>query len=504
MNICTLLDIVSAMDPERVVLGDATDGLTAAGLRDLAARAARLLADPDGRPVLFAGEATAAFPVAVFGAAWTGRPFAPLNYRLAVEPLTELLSGQAPALLIAEPRTLAAQAALPEGIEAITPTEFLERVRAAEPTAEEPVAEEELPAVLLHTSGTSGRPKVAVLRHRHLTSYVLGGTEPLSAGPDEAALVSVPPYHIAGVAGLLTGLVSGRRQVQLVTADPAAWLETAQAQRITHAMVVPTVLARVLDRLDATGRTGTEAALPALRHLSYGGGRMPRPLIERALAALPHVGFVNGYGLTETTSSVAVLSPEDHRIAFTATDPAVRHRLESVGRPLPTVEIEVRTETGERAAPGVRGEVVVRGPQVSGEYAGAGRLDDEGWFATNDGGWMDEEGYLFIDGRLDDVIVRGGENMSPGEIEDVLARHPGVAEVAVYGLADLEWGEVVAASVVPSPGGTVTEDELRAWVGSHLRSSRVPSVIRFHEVLPRNDMGKLLRRVLKAEAAPPT
>jgi acyl-CoA synthetase (AMP-forming)/AMP-acid ligase II len=499
MNICTLLDIVSAMDPDRVVVGDAADGLTAAGLRDLAARAATALTDPDSRPVLFAGEATEAFPVAAFGAAWTGRPFAPLNYRLAVGPFTELLTGQAPALLIAEERTLASIPALPTGIEAITPHEFLERVRAAEPTTEEPVADEELPAVLLHTSGTSGRPKVAVLRHRHLTSYVLGGTEPLSAGPDEAALVSVPPYHIAGVAGLLTGLVAGRRQVQLVAADPAAWLRTAQEQRITHAMVVPTVLARVLDRLE-----GTEDALPALRHLSYGGGRMPRPLIERALAALPHVGFVNGYGLTETTSSVAVLTPEDHRAAFAATDPAVRRRLESVGRPLPTVEIEVRTESGERAAPGVRGEVVVRGPQVSGEYAGAGRLDDQGWFATNDGGWMDEEGYLFVDGRLDDVIVRGGENMSPGEIEDVLARHPGVAEVAVYGLADLEWGEVVAASVVPAPGGTVTEDELRAWVGSHLRSSRVPSVIRFHQVLPRNDMGKLLRRVLKAEAAPAT
>jgi acyl-CoA synthetase (AMP-forming)/AMP-acid ligase II len=145
-------------------------------------------------------------------------------------------------------------------------------------------------------------------------------------------------------------------------------------------------------------------------------------------------------------------------------------------------------------------ETWVRGPQVSGEYTGVGRLDAEGWFATNDGGWIDEEGYVFVEGRLDDVIVRGGENMSPGEIEDVLARHPSVAEVGVYGLPDPEWGEIVAASVVAVPGSGVTAADLREWVARHLRSSRVPAVIRFPDSLPRNDMGKLLRRVLKADA----
>ena len=497
MNICTLLDVVSAIDPGRVVLGGADTGADAADLRDLAARAATALGGQPGRPLLFGGQASLAFPVALFGAAWTGRPFAPLNYRLAAQPFAELVAGQAPALLVAEERTLAALPPLPAAVEAISPQAFLERVRAAEPTAADPVDDEDLPAVLLHTSGTSGRPKVAVLRHRHLTSYVLGGTEAMAAAPDEAALVSVPPYHIAGVAGLLTGLFSGRRQVQLVDTEPAAWLQTARDERATHAMVVPTVLARVLDELE---RGGAEPHLPDLRHLSYGGGRMPRPLIERALRMLPHVGFVNGYGLTETTSSIAVLGPEDHRTAVASHDPTVRRRLESVGRPLPTVEIEVRDGDGRPVGPGQRGELWVRGPQVSGEYTGAGRLDAEGWFATNDGGWIDEEGYVFVEGRLDDVIVRGGENMSPGEIEDVLARHPGVAEVGVYGLPDPEWGEIVAASVVAVPGSGVTEADLREWVARHLRSSRVPAVIRFPDSLPRNDMGKLLRRVLKADA----
>nr|BFE78062.1 hypothetical protein GCM10020093_006630 [Planobispora longispora] len=216
----------------------------------------------------------------------------------------------------------------------------------------------DLPCVLLHTSGTTAAPKVAVLRHRHLTSYVLGSVDFLSAGPDEATLISVPPYHIAGIAGLLTALYAGRRIVQLPNFEAAEWVRLAREQRITHAMVVPTMLARIVAVLEEAG-----GGLPYLRHLSYGGGRMPAPVIEQALRLLPHVGFVNAYGLTETSSSIAVLGPEDHRQALTSGDPAIRRRLGSVGRPLPTVEIVVRDSDGKEAE---RGELWVRGPQVSG------------------------------------------------------------------------------------------------------------------------------------------
>jgi acyl-CoA synthetase (AMP-forming)/AMP-acid ligase II len=496
MNLGTLLDITAVIEPDRVAIGDARSGVTHAHLRDLARRAGRLFAGDPDRPVLFAGTATLAFPVALFGAALAGRPFAPLSYRLAAEPLAELVADQAPAVLVADERTIAALPARPDVL-TMTPAAFLDRVRATAPDDAEPEPDPGRPAVLLHTSGTSGRPKVAVLRHHHLTSYVLGTTEVLTAGADEAALVSVPPYHIAGVAGMLTGLYCGRRIVQLVDTAPAAWVDAVREQRVTHAMVVPTVLARVLDELERTGER-----LPSLRHLSYGGGRMPLAVIEHALRFLPHVAFVNGYGLTETTSSIAVLGPEDHRVAFGSDDPAVRRRLGSVGRALPTVEIVVRDVVGERPLPaGEHGELWVRGPQVSGEYAAAGARDTDGWFRTRDAGWMDDAGYIFVEGRLDDVIVRGGENLSPGEIEDVLAAHPDVGEVVVYGIPDLHWGEVAAASVVLAPGSTVTADDLQRWVAGRLRSSRVPAVVRFHDALPRNDMGKLLRRVLKAETA---
>ncbi|MGW0838838.1 class I adenylate-forming enzyme family protein [Streptomyces sp. NPDC002787] len=495
MNIVTLLDIVAGVAPDRVALGDARTGLTLGELHGLAAKAATVLAEPPGRPLLFAGAATQAFPIALFGAAAAGRPFAPVSYRLARGPFTSVVTDQLPTTLIAGERT-ARVVPGQDGLRVSTPEAFVTSVRAAEATGETPHQDPDRPAVLLHTSGTTGKPKVAVLRHRHLTSYVLNATELLAADEDEAALVSVPPYHIAGVAGLLTGIYGGRRIVQLPDFEAHAWVRTAAEQRITHAMVVPTMLARIVEVLT---RTGT--ALPDLRHLAYGGGRMPRPVIEKALELLPHVDFVNAYGLTETASSIAVLGPEDHRKALVAGDPEQRARLESVGRPLPSVEIVVRDAYGRNVDAGERGELWVRGPQVSGEYTSASRADDAGWFRTRDAGRIDRDGYVFVEGRLDDVIVRGGENLSPGEIENVLLDHPKVADAAVFGAPDEEWGEIVVAAVVLSPGATAQEKELKDWVATHLRSSRVPAQVRFLPELPRNDLGKVLRRVLRRQTA---
>ena len=142
---------------------------------------------------------------------------------------------------------------------------------------------------------------------------------------------------------------------------------------------------------------------------------MPLELVERALELFPDTNFTNAYGLTETSSTIALLGPEDHRLAHTSNDPAVRARLGSVGQPLPTVEIEIRDEEGRPLPAGERGEIYVRGEQVSGEYRGRSALDADGWFPTRDAGWLDDEGYLFLAGRADDVIVRGGENISPGK-----------------------------------------------------------------------------------------
>jgi acyl-coenzyme A synthetase/AMP-(fatty) acid ligase len=170
----------------------------------------------------------------------------------------------------------------------------------------------------------------------------------------------------------------------------------------------------------------------------------------------------------------------------------------SVGRALPAVEVEIRDEEGRSLPAGERGEVHVRGEQVSGEYLGRGTLlNDEGWFPTRDGGFLDDEGYLFLEGRVDDVIVRGGENLSPGEIEDVLLEHEAVADAAVVGIPSEQWGEAVAAAVVLRPGREANEAALQDWVKQHLRSSRTPERIAFLDELPYNETGKLLRRVVR-------
>lgn len=489
-----LLEMASGAEGARVAVGDRRHGVTFGGLYDLAARAATLIRNRGGQRVLFTDESSLVLPVALFGAAWAGVPFVPLNYRLADERLRALVARQAPALLLCGEGTEHRFEGI-DGVEIISSERFLAALDQQTPAEADWTQDPETVAVLLHTSGTSGEPKAAVLRHRHLANYVLGSVEFLSAGADEASLVSVPPYHIAGVSAVLTSVYNGRRLVQLPAFDPHEWVRRAQDQQITHAMTVPTMLARILDALDDSPTGG----IPSLRHLAYGGGRMPIPVIERAMAAFPGVDFVNAYGLTETSSSIAVLGPDDHRRALSSDDPAVRHRLGSVGRPLPTVEISIRDPHGEPVPDGQRGEVWVRGEQVSGEYANRSGDDAEGWFATHDGGWFDADGFLYVEGRLDDVIVRGGENLSPGEIEDVLLAHGAVSEAVVVGVPDEEWGEAVAAVVVLQPGASATPDELSDFVVAHLRSSRRPAVVQIRDQLPYSDTGKVLRRVVRDE-----
>jgi acyl-CoA synthetase (AMP-forming)/AMP-acid ligase II len=438
-----------------------------------------------------------ALPVGLFGSAWAGVPFVPLNYRLTAEELEGLLAQIAPAYLVAEDERVETRAELPHG-SVVPRTGFLEQARAAEaPDPTWPMDPEDI-AVLLFTSGTTGAPKAAVLRHKHLVSYILGSVEFGSAAETDAALVSVPPYHIAGIAAIASSIYSGRRIVQLPNFDAKAWLDLARAERVTNAFVVPTMLSRIIDALEGAG----SADLPHLRALSYGGGKMPQPVIEKAMRLFPDTDFTNAYGLTETSSTIAILGPEDHRAAAASQDPEVRRRIASVGRPLPSVEVEIRDDEGRVQPADERGEIYVRGEQVSGEYLGRGSsVDVEGWFPTRDAGSMDAEGYLFLEGRADDVIVRGGENMSPGEIEDVLLEHEAVADSAVVGIPDEQWGEAVAAVVVTRPGQSVSVEELQEWVRARLRSSRMPQRIEFADELPYNETGKLLRRKVREQLA---
>ena len=434
-------------------------------------------------------------PMSLFSSAWAGVPYVPLNYRLTDEEIQALLQRVTPAYLVTEPDRVAVLGAM-QDVAAIPTAEFVADEVHGDTLPDEWSMDPEEVAVLLFTSGTTGVPKAAVLRHKHLVSYILGSVEFASAGDDEAALVCVPPYHIAGIAAILSSVYSGRHVVQLPNFSAEAWIELVRKHNVSTAFVVPTMLARIVEALEEA----QTADMPSLRNLSYGGGKMPLSVIERAMVLFPDTNFTNAYGLTETSSTIAVLGPDDHREAAASHDEAVRRRLVSVGQPLPGIELEIRDDEGRVLGPDERGEIYVRGEQVSGEYEGRGSVvDNEGWFPTRDAGSVDVEGYLFLEGRADDVIVRGGENMSPGEIEDVLLAHPTVADAAVVGIPDEQWGEAVAAAVVAKKGAEIDTSALQDFVKEHMRSSRVPGIIVVWDELPYNETGKLLRRVVKAE-----
>jgi long-chain acyl-CoA synthetase len=493
VNFAMLLDMAADAFGERIAVTCGEHALTYAALRAAARAAASQLAGGGFSHAALLDTNDLAAPITLFASAYAGVPYVPLNYRLTSAELEELLSRVAPVWLVS-PEAHHERLALPANVTVVSPASLF---AAPEIEPPEPPSDPGAIAIELFTSGTTGTPKAAVLRHENVVSYILASVEFGAAGEEEAALVAVPPYHIAGISAVLSSTYSGRRIVMLPSFEPAEWLRLLAREKITHAFVVPTMLVRIMDHLaQEPGAT----PFPALRAIAYGGGKMPLAVIERALQVFPGVDFTNAYGLTETSATVCLLSPEDHRAAAASADPQVRRRLGSVGRALPAIELEVRDMAGRTLGPHESGLVFVRGAQVAGEYRGAGSLRDAaGWFATQDRGWVDQEGYLFLEGRADDVIVRGGENISPGEIEEALLAHPAIADAAVVAVPSEQWGEAVGAAVVLRAGAAVTVESLQQWVREQLRSSRVPERWVFRHELPYNEMGKVLRRVVREE-----
>jgi acyl-CoA synthetase (AMP-forming)/AMP-acid ligase II len=484
VGIQVVLDLAASMCGERVCIGGSADGLTFADLSELSDQGAAFLRERRVHHVAFVGLNGPAFTLSVFAAAKAGVPISPLNYRLSDEQLRELLRTLDEPFVIADDAFVSR---IPDDSgRVLTCSEFTQQARAASPS----LAVDSETAAVLFTSGTTSKPKAVRVTHENLTSYVLQTVEMANADPSDCALISVPPYHIAGLVTVLTNTYAGRRVVHLSDFSPQKWLDLVRSEGVTSAMVVPTMLARIVDCLgDDTSDT------PTLRSLSYGGAPISPVVLDRALRAFPETGFTNAYGLTETSSTIAVLGPDDHREAVRSSDKRLRSRLSSAGRAVPGIEFLIRDQSGRQLGPGEAGDLFVRGPQVSGEYVGLGSvLDADGWFATRDRAWLDHDGYLFIEGRTDDTIIRGGENIAPGEIENVLMQHPAVKDVAVVGIPDQEWGERITAVVVAAEGQSVDVADLREWTRGRLRGSKTPDQIVMWPHLAYNHTGKLLRR----------
>ncbi|MDP9166289.1 MAG: fatty acid--CoA ligase family protein [Actinomycetota bacterium] len=489
MSISLLLEMAASTNPDLPAVVAADTRLTTAQLSALADGAAGVIAQSGAGHVAYVGTGGAMLPLLLFGSARAGVAVTPLNYRLAADGVRALIERLTDPLVVVDDE----YRGVVDGPRVMTSSAFFAAAHTAEPVAEFP--DPDSVAVVLFTSGTTSKPKAVELTHNNLTSYVTGTVEFDSADPADAALICVPPYHIAGVGAALSNLYAGRKMVYLNHFDAREWVRLVAAEGVTSATVVPTMLDRIVSVLEAESTT-----LPTLRTLAYGGSKVALPLVRKALSLLPGVGFVNAYGLTETSSTIAVLTPDDHRDALTATDDGAARRLGSVGQPVPGIEVQIRADDGTVLGAGETGELYVRGEQVSGRYTGIGSvLDAEGWFPTRDVAMLDDAGYLFIGGRSDDTIIRGGENIAPAEIEDVLVEHPHVRDCAVVGPEDPEWGQIIVAVVVPAPGTDPDAEELRAHVRTQLRGSRTPDRVVFRDELPTNATGKILRRELVDE-----
>ncbi len=512
MNTANFLSLPAAMfeDQEILVFGEhrASYAELLARVRRLAsALAARGVEKGDRVGVLATNSHE--YVECYYAAAMAGATFVPLNYRAKLHELEHMISKAEPKVLVFEERyrdTLDKLEGLPPEMRRITlardggaGAESFEAVLASgSPDFEE--VEESDTSILMYTSGTTSLPKGVLLTFGDFTAYVVGTVDMADGEPRGAALNCVPLYHIAGATNIMTSVWTGRKLVLLPQFDAGAWLETVQRESITHAFVVPTMMKKILDH-----PAFASSDLSSLTNLSYGGAPMPLPVIRRALEAFPSTcGFVNAFGQTETTSTLTVLGPDDHRLTGDAQqDERVLRRLSSIGRPLPDVEVKVADEAGNALGVNETGEILVRTPRVMKGYAGnvegGAQRDADGFLHTRDLGFIDDEGYVFLVGRADDMIIRGGENIAPAEVEGVLQTHPAVDEVAVLGLANEEWGQIVAAAVVLRKGESVSPDELGEHCRARLATFKKPEVVQIIEELPRNPLGKILRNELRKQ-----
>ena len=511
MNTVNFVSIPGSIVPEQEILVFGNERLTYAALNDLIARlstAFKQLGLRQRDVIAILDTNSHLYVASYYAAAKAGLTFLPLNYR-AKDPELEymintakakvLLTGDRYAELInriAGKLRATRLVAIGQGDGRMQ--RLSELFDNAEPDEAEAEVEDEDVSVLMYTSGTTSLPKGVMLSFRDFTAYVTANVEMADGSERGTFLVCAPFYHIAGTTAMMTNLWTGRKMIVMPQFEPRSWLELVQKEAVTHAFIVPTMMKQVLD-----DQTFAKTDFSSLTNLAYGGAPMPIAVIRRAIEAFPkRVGFVNAYGQTETTSSLTVLGPDDHRIQGSPAEIELKlKRLNSIGKPLPDVEIRVRDEGSNFLPPGEVGEIIIRTPRIMKGYAG--RDDDaalaDGWRATGDLGWIDDDGYVFFAGRKDDMIIRGGENIAPAEIETVLMSHPAVDEAAVIGVPSVEWGQTVKAFVVLRPGQNAGAQELQEFCRTRLASFKRPEEIAFIEALPKNPLGKILRKELHAQ-----
>ena len=466
------------------------------------ADALRALGVESGDRVAFLDKNVPEYFEVLFGVAKLNAVNVAVNWRLAPEEIAQIVNDSGAVVFIVGPEFAGCVEAIERELTSVTTfvsigdhprwrvyEALLDDADARDPGVE---ARGSDVALQLYTSGTTGLPKGVMITNDNVFSGVFQLREQWRIDDDTVTLAMMPMFHIAGSGWAIVSLGFGCRTVLHREVNPPAILHDIPAFGVTNALFVPAVIHALFL---TPGVETTDVS--SLRSIVYGASPITDTVLVEAMRVFG-CDFVQVYGLTETTGAITQLDHVDH-------DPVARpHLLRSCGKPYPWVEVRiVDPDTGDDMAVGEVGELWTRSCQNMAGYWGnddatARVLDADGWFRTGDAGYVDAEGYLYLHDRLKDMIVSGGENVYPAEVENVLARHPAVADVAVIGVPDEHWGEAVMAVVVVRAGHEVDADELIAFAREHLGGYKLPKSVAFTDVLPRNPSGKLLKREIRA------
>jgi len=429
----------------------------------------------------------------VFGAAKLGAVTIGLNFRLAPPELAAILADAAPKVIVVAPEYSSLLPVDPGGPRVVHLGAEFESWLGAEP-ADDPAVDVDPSSVALqlYSSGTTGLPKGAMLTHANLSWTVRMGREKYGMDSTSVNLVPSPLFHIGGAGYGLTTMGQGGHTVLIRDAAPGALLGLIARHRVTHMFAVPAVIQMMVEHPDLP-RTD----LSSLTRIAYGAAPMGETHLLQAIEAFG-CGFMGVYGMTEAAGTVVCLDPADHDPGGPRT-----HLLRSVGQPLPWLELRlVDPLSGADSAVGKVGEIWIRSGQNMAGYwhnpdLTAATLVEGGWLRTGDAAYRDDDGYVFMHDRLKDMIVSGGENVYPAEVENVLSGHPDVQELAVIGVPSQRWGETVKALVVLRAGSVPDPVALVDWTRERLAHYKCPTSIDFVEALPRNASGKILKHQLR-------
>ena len=417
----------------------------------------------------------------VYACAWLGVTAVPLNTRLAAREIDGILTD-------AHPHGLIRHSSLPIPTVKVPWQVVLdqESLRADRDSVPEPIYDPNAILALIYTSGTTGRPKGVEMRHSNILENLYHASYWLPFEVGSVYLHAAPLFHIADFPSMFGAPAFGACQVTIPKFNPKTFCETVHRERVTHTVLVPTMINMLTQFPELT-----KYDLTNLQHLGYGGSPMAPELVHRTRQVLSNVKLVQVYGLSETGFLTGLFDHEH-----------TEDKLTSCGRPCVGVDVRVVDDSGKEVSAGQKGELVARGANIMRSYWNNAQETDrsfrDGFFRTGDVGYQDANGYFYILDRLKDMIVTGGENVYSGEVEAVIYTHPAVREVAVFGIPDPKWGEIVNAVVVLKPGKTLTAEELIAYCRQSLANFKVPRSIEFSDTeLPKSGSGKILKKVLR-------